>query len=227
MASELEMQSLLDRAGELEKAIASGANVELIQKATATFSGKTEDFSEAEKHHKTQAWIMFVAMFLVLILSAVAVYFLFISFHMPLEPTAASGEAASTSKTVLHIEQIVVLATGRIAILLFLAWALKYLADLHRAHSEQAVIYRDRKAALGVAELLLNATPELEQKREMLRTLTTVYLTFHDSAFVTRRLNAKDEEVSLDVQIKRMKETVEAVKPVLDAVGKASEKSKS
>ena len=55
LASELEMQTLLDRAGELEKAIASGANVELIQKATATFSGKTEDFSEAEKHHKNQA----------------------------------------------------------------------------------------------------------------------------------------------------------------------------
>ena len=36
-------------------------------------------------------------------------------------------------------------------------------------HAEQSVIYRDRLAALGIAGNLLNATPELAQRREMLK----------------------------------------------------------
>lgn len=76
-----------------------------------------------------------------------------------------AASSPSTNQIALFIEQIIVLATGRLAILLVLGWTVKYLAALHRTHSEQAVIYRDRRAALGVAELILNATPGLEQKR--------------------------------------------------------------
>jgi hypothetical protein len=249
-AAEVEMQGLLDRAGTLEKEIATGASVELMQKAQATFRDKTGDFSEAEKHHEAQARLMFGAMFLVLILSAFAIYQLFVKPQVQgssaadlSAPKAATNPAApaegrlmqgksgedtdgTPTRTMLNVERIVLLATGRIAILLFLAWALKYLAELHRAHSEQAIIYRDRKAALGVAELLLNATPEIEQKREMLKSLTTVYLHVSDSAFIQRRPNPAEADADFDRQVKRLKQAVDAVKPVLEIAGKATEKAK-
>ncbi|MFO0628981.1 MAG: hypothetical protein U0325_25630 [Polyangiales bacterium] len=231
LAAEEEMRALLDRAGLLEKEIAVGANVELIKEATATFGSRTGDFTEAEQHHKKQAWVMFAAMFIVLLLSAVAVYYLFIvgSFaHRSADvPALAPAGAAAAAASALIVERMVVLVAGRIAILLFLAWSVKYLADLHRVHAEQAVIYRDRKAALGIAELLLNATPELEQKRDMLRMLTTVYLNFDNSAFVKKRPESSAAETTVDGQIKRLKDTVDAVKPILEAAGKASDKTKS
>jgi hypothetical protein len=129
LQAEQEMKALLDRAGALEKEIASGANVELVQKATADFESKTEDFSSAEAHHEAQARKLFWAMIGVIVLAAIAVYILFIYL------------AAATA----NVERIVALTTGRIAILVFLGIALKYLADLHRAHSEQAIIYCDRR----------------------------------------------------------------------------------
>lgn len=207
---EQEMQSLLDRAGALEKEIASGASVELVQNAKAEFQSKTADFSSAEVHHKSQARKLFWAMMGVIVLATVAVYVLFI--YLAADPG--------------NVERIVALATGRIAILVFLGLALKYLADLHRAHSEQAIIYCDRKAALTVAEVLLRATPELEQKRAVLKTLADIYLNFEDSAFVARRPKLRDAEEDVDVQIKRMKDVIEGMKPVLDAIGKVAEKIK-
>lgn len=208
--AEQEMKSLLDRVGAFEKEIASGANAELVQKATVEFEAKSEDFSLAEKHHQSQALYLLLLMIGVIVLAAVAVYVLFIYL------AAAPG----------NVERIVALATGRVAILVFLGFALKYLADLHRAHSEQAVIYCDRKAALSVAKVLLNATSELEQKRAILRTLSDIYLNFEDSAFVARRPKAREPDADIDAQIRRMKDTVEALKPVLDAFGKTTEKIK-
>ena len=233
--ADAEIQAVLDRAGLLEKEIATGANIELVQKATEAFHAKTEDFADAEKHHRNQARFMFGAMFVVLVASAVAIYFLFISPRVFAIQPISQGSAMSAvvnagsqqpSPTALNIERMVVLATGRIAILLFLAWTVKYLADLHRAHSEQAIIYRDRRAALGVAELILNATPELEQKRSMLKNLTDVYLNFENSAFVARRPRTPtpSAEPTLEGQLKQIKEVVGAVEPILDIVGKAAGK---
>ncbi len=194
----------------MEKEIASGANVELAQKVTAELDNKIEIFSKAETHHESQARKLFWAMIGVIVLAASAVYILFIYL------TAAADS----------IERIVALTTGRIAILVFLGFALKYLAGLHRAHSEQAIIHRDRQAALSVAKVLLNATPELEQKRTILKTLADIYLKFEDSAFVTRRSKAQDSNADIDAQIKRMKDVFEGMKPVLDAIGKVADKIK-
>jgi hypothetical protein len=233
VSAHLEMQSILDRAGLLEKEIAEGANVALGQ-ATAQFRENTGDFSEAESHHRSQARLMFVAVFVLLAVSAVAVHWLFLSVSTPAEvggpqvvgaePNVASTSLLKQSQTILNIERIMIMATGRLAILLFLAWAVKYLADLHRAHSEQAIIYRDRRAALGVAELLLNATPELQQKREILKTLTEVYLDLERTAFVRKPQHEVASPESFDSQVKRMKEAVGVVEPILDAVGKVAKR---
>jgi hypothetical protein len=210
LQAEQEMKSLLDRAGALEKEIATGASVELSESVTADFESKADDFSNAEVHHKSQARKLFWAMIGVIAIAAAAVYVLFIR----LAAVAA------------NVERIVALATGRIAILVFLGLALKYLADLHRAHSEQAIIYCDRKAALSVAQVLLASTPELEQKRAVLKTIADIYLNFENSAFVARRPKPSEPGADVDAQIKRMKDVVEGIKPILDAIGKAADKGK-
>jgi hypothetical protein len=79
---------------------------------------------------------------------------------------------------------------------------------------------------LSVAKVLLNATPELEQKRAILKTLADIYLNFEDSAFVARRPKARDSGAEVDAQIKRMKDVFEGMKPVLDAIGKVADRIK-
>lgn len=112
----------------------------------------------------------------------VLIYVLFVA----VKPTAPETNP-NTPQTLIIIEQLVPIATGRLALLILAGFALKYLWKLHTVHAEQSVIYRDRLAALGIAESLLKATPELEQRREMLKSLTSVYLDFDESAFGKHR----------------------------------------
>jgi hypothetical protein len=225
--AEAEMASVLDRAGVLERQIASGANLELVKEAKTAFRDKTGDFSDAESYHRRQAHSMLAVMLLVSVVAGVAIYYLFVA-HAP--PPASAGQAPPEAGlgTLVAIERAVVLATGRVAILLFLAWTVRYLAGLHSAHSEQAIVYRDRRAALGVAELLLNATPELDQKREMLRTLTGAYLTIDRKTFgaasATTSVAAARESGSgsgsgTDYR-EQLKELLRTVEPLLDLVRK-------
>jgi hypothetical protein len=138
--------------------------------------------------------------------------------------------ARPTTDPIDLIEKLVLLATGRLAILFLAAWAFKYSGDLHRAHAEQSVIYGDRLAALGVAQNMLNATDSIEQKREVLKLLAEGYLNFEQSAFRIRRKAAAqetaDKDVSVDRQIKHVRDAVEAVKPLFEAVGKVADKVK-
>jgi hypothetical protein len=227
--ADIAMQNVLDQAGELERQIATGANLELVQKATATFQAKTEDFSDAEKYHRAQARFMFWATVAIGLIFAAVVCVLFVGVPFPAswfdvgtEPVRPDTPPAPVhSDSVVMVERLVTLATGRLAVLFFFAWTIRYLADLHRAHAEQAIIYRDRRAALGVAELILNATPELDQKRKMLGTLTDVYLKFDNSAFVARRPPAKAGRSSSQQAIKHLKDVVTAVEPIIEVVAKS------
>lgn len=120
------------------------------------------------------------------------------------------------------------IATGRLALLVLAGFALKYLWKLHTVHAEQSVIYRDRLAALGIAESLLKATPELEQRREMLKSLTNVYLDFDESAFGKHRKDTEhiEDQGSVDGQIKRLSKVTEAVASLLDPVAKLLDRAR-
>jgi hypothetical protein len=223
--------SLVDRAGELEKEIRAGEQLTVGVKAD--FSLKRESFEQAEKQHREQARNVFWAMAVAGIVLTFGIYLLFAD---PLRSTEAksstttqeaSGPAASEPprSTIQIVERISLVATGRIALIVLAGYALKFLADLHRAHAEQSVVYRDRLAALGIAESLLNATPELAERRALLTALANVYLKFDESAFRRQeRETVREERLAFDRQLGRLKKTVEAVRPLLEPAAKVAEK---
>jgi len=217
---EAELLKFLDHAAELETEARSAAKLD--REVRDTFKANDAAFDKAEAHHNSLADNTFVAMGVVLFLAAIALWALF---FFPPRGIATSGMKGDGERNGLQvIESIVMVGAGRVAVLVFIGWALKFLAQMHRAHSDQAIIYRDKKSALTVAEVLVNAAP-FEQKRQLLEKLSNAYLRFEQSAFSRRHERERADE-SLDVQIKRLKRTVEAVKPAFDAIGSVAEKSK-
>lgn len=199
-------QELLAEATAFEREVDAEAEASLTRNIADKFSADTKDFSEAEKSHKEHAKNTFRLMAVLLVVATRAVFELFIRARAQVPPVGAT-----------HLEQVLLLVTGRIAILFFLGLALRYLATLHRAHSEQAVLYRDRKAALGVAEVILNATPKPEQRLDTLKALALVHFRVGRSAFSMER---DRHSSSFNAHMRQLKRMVEALKPVLDAVEK-------
>lgn len=214
LSADNEMSAVLERAGVLEREISVGATAQLQQDAKNRIGEKTSDFSEAEDHHRRQASRAFWTMSGAIALSAGIIYFMFVHSNQVELPETAS--IVSVVASLLHM------AIGRIAVLFFLAWIVRYLSILHRVHTAQAVVYRDRKAALGVAGVLLDATPELEQKREMLRALTTAYLSFDRHTFLgtSPSPESRPADRTLEEQLDQLRQVVKTVEPLLTAVGK-------
>lgn len=208
---EQDLRKLLDEAGTLEKDIDKESRIgeELRQITKADFESKSNEFEEASTFHRSQARRIYWAILAMVLAAGAAIYYLFI--HTQIPTNAPPGEAATAS-----LERMIFFGLGRIALLFFSAWVIKYLSELHRSHSEQSVIYRDRKAALGVAQSMLNAAPELAQKQELLRTLAVGYLDFDQNAFRSRRLTAHAENATDDT--KRLKDLIYTVRPLLDSL---------
>ncbi|WP_437763728.1 hypothetical protein WMF27_39375 [Sorangium sp. So ce281] len=218
-----EAKALVDKVGLLEKEIGAGANAALVQEAKAGFATNAKSFKAAESFHRSQARRLFWAMLLVAASTCILIYYLFVS-ATPTNPKPEPG----VPQALLIIEHIVLIATGRVALLIVAGYALKYLATLHKMHAEQSVIYRDRLAALGIAENLLNATPEIEQRRDMLKSLANVYLSFDESAFGRYRKDTERAEAQggVENQIRRIKMLTSAVAPLLEPATKAIDKAK-
>lgn len=208
---ERELSEHLDRVGALEKDIEREAKIgeELRQVTKADFESKSKDFEAAETFHRSQARRLFWAILGVASVSIGVIYYLFILNQVP--AASVPGEA-----TIVAVERMVFFGVGRVALLFFFAWAIRYLADLHRSHSEQSVIYRDRKAALGVAQNILNASPRLVQKQELLRTLAVGYLDFEQNAF---RAGRKTPGTGVgDEELKMIEGIVNAIRPLVDSL---------
>ncbi|WP_342376140.1 hypothetical protein NVS55_33420 [Myxococcus stipitatus] len=214
----VEMDGLLDEASALLRGLDTTAKVKEAVKAD--FATKSEAFLDAASFHHTQATWMFRTMATIIIAIAAGLYGLFIR-----SPAHAIAQS-SAPPIQIPTDQLILLVAGRVAFLVLAGWALKYVADLHRAHAEQAVIYRDRKAALGIAEAMLAASQEDEQQRELLKMLADGYLNFDQSAF--RRNHTKaPKESDIDLHIKRFKDAVDAVKPILESVASTTGKVKT
>ncbi|WP_147445037.1 hypothetical protein [Corallococcus sp. CA053C] len=213
----VEMSGYLDDTSAMLRGLDATEKVREVVKAD--FATKTESFLEAAAFHRNQAGWMLFSMVVMALAVASGIYMLFI--HSPIPP----GPLSTGLPVRVPVDQVVLLVTGRMAFLFLAGWALKYVADLHRAHAEQAVIYRDRKAALGIAEAMLAASPGDDQQRELLKMLADGYLNFEQSAF-RRHQRHEPKELEFDVQLKRLKDAVDAVRPLLEPVAKAAEKAK-
>jgi hypothetical protein len=210
--AEADMRALLDSVGNLERDIEKDNQIvqQLREVTKADFESKQKEFDESATFHRIQARNMLYVIGLITVLSVGTIVFLFIVF-----PTFWKSEGDG-------IERAISIGLGRIAVLFFFAWALKYVADLHRSHAEQSVIYRDRKAALGVAQNMLNASPDLQHQQELLRTLAIGYLDFQHNAFRSRgAVSAGDSD------IKHLKDVVDTVRPLVDSLKDIVGKPKS
>ena len=118
-----------------------------------------------------------------------------------------SLETAATTAAVW--ERIALVSVGKLAILALIAWALQFLAKLHRTHAEQSVIYRDRWAALQVASSILRGS-QLQQEKDLLTRIIRSYLNFSQNAFHTERIDTERAERKT---IKTVREIAKSLAP--------------
>lgn len=202
-------KNLLSEAGNLETSLAKGDALD--QRAAFAFEAKEAEFDEAAQSHRRQANLTLVAL---LFLVAGASYLIYLTFT-PAEPPDFQSvvRLQSEQSAAAMMEHIILVGVGRLSTLLLFAWGLKYVGGLHRSHSEQAILYRDRKAALVVAANLLRASLGLEQKQQLLQNLARGYLDFEQNAFHVKNNPQPDSAV-----FKQLREAVEVVEPILRGV---------
>lgn len=208
-------KDLLDSVGQYERNITRSKEVE--ERAAVDFESKATEFQTAADYHRKQAVMIFWIMVATVVVASIVIIALFLGVWPSFGPP--SNEQNGDNR----VERAILVGVGRIAILFFFAWALRYLGSLHKSHSEQAVLYLDRKAALGVAANMLRASPELEQKRQLLQTLARGYLDFEQNAF---RAGNKPSNESSDIDLKQLRQLTHALQPLLDTIKSVGEKAK-
>lgn len=211
---------LSDEISKLDREISSGE--ELQRTVLIDFESKSEDFATAATFHRSEARRLYWGIAILLIITVGTIYLAFLSaneFRFPkdLPPVLSTSSAAVVAVLLLP-------GAGKIALLFFLGWALKHLGELHKSHSEQAIIYLDRRAALGVAKNLLANAPDLQQKQELLRNLSAGYLNFEQNAFRSRAFGSQDD--SSREELKKLKDLIDGVRGIFDSVKGIFEKAK-
>lgn len=182
-------------------------NLEAYWRSTSSPASQVADSLESQstqfqKASSTHFWSSVVAagfLLVVLLFSACLIYKLFIS--------PPISEPAATTAAVW--ERIALVSVGKLAILALIAWALQFLAKLHRTHAEQSVIYRDRWAALQVASSILRGS-QLQQEKDLLTRIIRSYLNFSQNAFHTERIDTERAERKT---IKTVREIAKSLAP--------------
>jgi hypothetical protein len=216
---DVEASKLLDEVGEFERQIKLQAAIE--QRAEVDFAKKAKDFNDASKHHEKRAIVMLLIMGLLTGCGALFIYDVFFDPQLTLPVLGYSSESPTGQPPTgqsptgqMLLSQLAFLSVGRLAVLFFFAWALKYTGSLHTSHSAQAIIYRDRAAALGIADNLMKSAPDLEKRQDLLQTLARGYLDFEQNAFnQAGKHRGPDTKANLEIS-----EAIAALKPLLDAL---------
>lgn len=159
-----EADQLLTDVGEYDALVARGTA--LGEQVKAQIEQDVKDFDDANTYHLNQASWTLRALIAFAVISALITVLVFL--WLP-------GGGSNPTGTAAMVERGLLTGIGRVALLLFLGWTIRYLGGLHKSHAEQAVLYRDRKAALGVAKILLQSSERLEHKQEVLQTMTRTY----------------------------------------------------
>lgn len=179
------------------------------------FAEKSIEFKEASEHHRRQANYMLVVMGGVVGVGAIVIYWLFGDVRME-----CVGPYSGRIETLAIIERLVLAGVGRIAVLALIAWSLAYTGSLHRSHSEQAVMYHDKKAALGVINNLVRAATDLPQKHDLLQSIARGYLGFDQNAFRISHNSHRDRRSRGPSAAGQIKELADAASPLVDVLSK-------
>ena len=207
-----ELENVLNLFVEIEKSI---KGEEVAKKAAQDFAANKGNFDQAASYHKRMAVAILLMLSIILAGGIAILYYFFTKSDHRMSDLPAAPSAG------LLFAVLATALSGKIAFLLVWAWILRYLANLHGIHSEQAVIYNDRSVSLTIAENLLVAAPQLEQKTALLNTLAKGYLDIEKNAFRTEGNGRKNSDAS--AQLGLVRELVDTVKPLLESL-KSKEK---
>jgi hypothetical protein len=178
------------------------------------FESKSQSFKDAEGFHRDEARRLMWIIGLAAVTSGIAIG---CAFFLRLD--------TSQIPSGIGLERLVLILGGRVALLLLVAWTIQFLGRLHRTHSEQAVIYQDRRAALGIIQSMINTTSDTKQRRELIRLLAEGYLNFEQSAFRLRGSLPNEKEGTVEREIRHVKRAIEAIQPLFETMGKVAEKA--
>lgn len=202
------VKTLVDDVSKFEEAETKGTNLDAG--LFIDFNAKLDYFTESSDFHRKQAFSLIIVMAAIVALSGGVIYWLFVNV-----PVLFEGSVGELEKFKAY-ESVVLTGVGRVSVLALVAWALTFVGGLYRVHSEQAVLYRDKRAALGVITNVLRAANDPAKKHHLLQRVLRGYLGFEHNAFridmdSRRRKGAK----ALSSEIRYIKDAVDLVSPLL------------
>lgn len=100
--------------------------------------------------------------------------------------------------------------TGKISILIGLAWLIKFLGQLHNKHSHQFVIYQDRLSGLNTAQFILSSGNS-EVREKVIYQMVETYLSLHENAFK----NQNNSKTTHNLKIRDLKKITENIKDIV------------
>lgn len=217
---ELDVKNLVDIVKAFEEGESRGASIDAG--VFLDFDAKGAEFEKSSDYHRRQGLVLLIAMVAIVMLGAAAIACLFL--NIPVEVKGAVGELERFKA----FESVVLTGAGRIAVLGLIAWALSYVGGLYRVHSEQAVLYRDKRAALGVVTNVLRAAETPKHKHKLLQSVARGYLRFEHSAFKPKQDSQKRKSRSSPLpEMQQVKELIEFFRPLLGVDSRSASRAKA
>jgi hypothetical protein len=133
---------------------------------------------KARDFHRKLSYFMLGLLGLTLIFSFGIIYFIYGIGPITLESLANAFDQNENRDLVYILTRL----TGKISILIGIAWLIKYLGNLHSNHSQQYIAYQDRLSGLNTAEFILNSGKSSVREKVILQ-LADTYLSLKENAF--------------------------------------------
>lgn len=190
------LQRLKEHAHTIEAKLAGEEKARLLDVENAAFS-HYQEFSEAQDQH--EAWFVFCILLISAGLFAIGCMIYWNLKDFPME-----------SNVSIPTGRLIFVGLGKLSLVAFCIWGIRYLMTIHFAHAAQAITYRDRRMAMAVAQATFKLNETAEGKRNVLSRVVDSCFDLSKNSFY----NLKDPH--LLPNSKQIGALSEALKPVLE-----------
>lgn len=163
----------------------------------------------ARDYHRILSYAMLGFLGIALIFSFIIIFYIYGLGPVTLE---SIFNAVNTNEN-KDIVYVLTRLTGKISILIGIAWVIKYLGNLHSNHSQQYIAYQDRLSGLNTAEFILNSGKSTVREKVILQ-LADTYLSLKENAFKVIK-KEKAEHESNKVTIRDLKYFTKILRDVI------------
>ncbi|TGM26220.1 hypothetical protein EHQ71_18095 [Leptospira levettii] len=162
------------------------------------------EFEKAKKYHRNLSFVSLGILIGILILGYFGVKELYIDSIENLK-----FEDVKNIEEKYLFSYIFSKLTGKISILIGLAWLIKFLGQLHNKHSHQFVIYQDRLSGLNTAQFILSSGNS-EVRERVIYQMVETYLSLHENAFKAQ-INPKNVQNFKMTDLKKITENIKDI----------------